>query len=117
MIRWILILLLGVACHLGAEDRLEDELSSFSLENSHVAGASMLSGVGNTANQIAVILTGPVLYICMGVGILLALYGIGAFGHLQGSGSGSYKYTITGIFTFVLAAAMKGFFVLLIKKT
>ena len=69
-----------------------------------VAGGTMLTGVGTTANQIANLLTGPILWIVMGAAVILAIYGFA---------SGKMAMAFTGIGAFVLAAVLKGLFAVL----
>ena len=81
-------------------------LTDFSLGTTAapVAGGDMLTGVGTTANQIANLLTGPILWIVMGAAVILAIYGFA---------SGKMAMAFTGIGAFVLAAVLKGLFAVL----
>ena len=71
---------------------------------STIAGGTMITSVGTTANQIANVLTGPVLWIVMGAAVILAIYGFAA---------GKMAMAFTGIGAFILAAVLKGLFALM----
>lgn len=89
----------------------ELQLTDFSLasSSSDVAGSGMMTGIGSTLNQIANVLSGPVLYVILGLSIVMMVYGLGRYGHKQGSGPNRYAITIAGVGTFILTAFLKGF--------
>lgn len=61
----------------------------------------MLEATGNVVNSVAQIITGPVLYVVMGVAIMIAVYGF-----VQGK----MMMAFMGIGGFILAGALKALF-------
>ena len=68
------------------------------------AGGDMVNSVGNTVTGISGIITGPVLYIIMGVAIMISVFGFV---------SGKMTMAFSGIGAFILAAVLKAMFGLL----
>lgn len=80
-------------------------LTDFSMttaSTANVAGGGMMTTLGSTLNQISNILSGPVLYVILGLSVVLTVYG-----------PNRYNITICGIGTFILTAMLKGFAALL----
>ena len=67
----------------------------------NAAGKGMIKAVGNTVSSLASIITGPVLYIIMGLAIMISVFGFV---------SGKMVMAFSGIGAFVLAAVLKALF-------
>ena len=67
------------------------------------AGSTLIGAVGNTVSSIAAIITGPVLYIIMGLAIMISVFGFV---------SGKMQMAFSGIGAFILAAVLKALFTL-----
>ena len=70
----------------------------------NAAGKGMIGAVGNTVSSLAGIITGPVLYIIMGLAIMISVFGFV---------SGKMVMAFSGIGAFVLAAVLKALFTML----
>lgn len=62
---------------------------------------TMIEGVGNVVTGVSQVITGPVLYVVMGVAVMLAV-----FGFIQGK----MMMAFMGVGAFILAGALKALF-------
>jgi hypothetical protein len=100
-----LMLLVGMGTGFAADGNFSVVNSQFSAgaAQSNAAGSTMIGTVGNTVSSIAAIITGPVLYIIMGVAIMVSVFGFV---------SGKMVMAFSGVGAFILAAVLKALFAL-----
>ena len=93
---------------------MDVELTDFSMATSasNVAGSGMMTTLGSTLNQVANIISGPVLWVVLAAATVMILYGLAEGSSRQAGGDGpngpSHKWTILGFGTYLLVAVLKG---------
>lgn len=91
------------------------DLTDFSMATStpaNVAGFGMMTTLGSTLNQVANILSGPVLWVVLAAATVMILYGLAEGSSRQGAGDGpngpSHFWTVMGFGLYLLVAILRG---------